>query len=128
MVTSMKLVVFSRWREIEPVVRSSIELPDVGVVSCSAGWAHAVRELRFRPARDVPFHPFPFACLVANVLAERADRQQAFENFYAALQRALEFREPREPQCEDDDNDAPQGCRQTERRHTAPRAVRHHEK
>src|SRR5687768_15752759 len=96
----MKPVVFSKWRVIEPVVRSST-LEDPRVVLLAARRADAVGELGFRSPRDVGFHPFPVSRVVADVLAVSADGQHAFQYLHTPFQRALERGEPREPQREE---------------------------
>src|SRR5687768_16102911 len=121
----MKPVVFRRWREMEPVVRSStgryyqsgwllvvggsVEKSlseDAGIVLLRTRRADTVRKLRLRSPRDVFLEAFPFAGFIPDVLAERAYREQSFEHFHLTLKLALEFGETREPQREKDDDHA----------------------
>jgi hypothetical protein len=54
-----------------------------------AGRAEAVRKLGVRPLRNIFLQPLPFARVVPDALAERADWEQAFEGLDVAIQLAL---------------------------------------
>jgi len=60
-------------------------LLEIGVMCLLAGRTEAVRELRVRSLRNVFLQPLPFAGVVPDALAERADRKQSFERLDVAI-------------------------------------------